>query len=124
VTAGAYGGKTIPYVSGPGFLENDLAVYKTFTIHDEHKVQFRVSAFNWLNHALPVFSGASGPTNMYYQVNYQTKAIAANTASAGTGPAPGGTGTGLPYASTFGVLDYKSAAPSQRIMEFDIKYSF
>ncbi len=112
---GTYGGVALPYVAGEAYIDNDLALYKTFTVHDQNKVQFRISAFNWLNHPQPVFSG-SAQTTEYYYVNYQTKAITANGAASGN--------PGLPYGTNYGILDYKSGPNSQRIMELDFKYSF
>ncbi len=111
---GTPGGIALPYVPGPAYLENDLALYKSFTLHHENKLQVRISAFNWLNHPLPTFS-ANGRTTQYYYVNYQTRAISPNTVQ-------GANSTSVP--ANFGILDYKSAAPGQRIMELNIKYNF
>jgi hypothetical protein len=119
---GSQGGQQIPYVASAAYMDNDLAIYKTFTIHDEHKIQFRASAFNWLNHPLPNFSSTAQQTNMYYYVNYQTKAIYPNPN--GGNSTVGNTSATSPVVPTFGYLDYKNGNPGQRIMEFDLKYSF
>jgi hypothetical protein len=58
-----------PYIKGPAFFNSDLAAYKTFSINERHKIQFRFSAFNWMNHPLPQF-GAAGSQDV--QLNFAT----------------------------------------------------
>jgi hypothetical protein len=36
-------------VRGPGFFNLDLSISKTFTLHENHRMQFRAEAFNALN---------------------------------------------------------------------------
>lgn len=50
---GRQGGQNFPYMSAGAYFNNDLAVYRTFPIHEGQQIQFRLSAFNWLNHPLP-----------------------------------------------------------------------
>ncbi|HEY7180808.1 MAG TPA: TonB-dependent receptor, partial [Blastocatellia bacterium] len=38
------------FIYGPGFQNHNLGLLKDFTIKERHTVQFRVEAFNWLNH--------------------------------------------------------------------------
>ena len=104
------GGQRFPYMRMAAFIENDLAMYKTFQIKGSQNVQFRVSAFNWLNHPLPQFSSGNQLT-LRYNVDYGTKAIALNTG-------PGGT------VKNFGYLDTKDGTPNQRIIELNVKYNF
>jgi hypothetical protein len=105
---GQYGGQKIPYLANAAYIENDLAVYKTFEVRGSQNVQFRISAFNWLNHPLPQFSGNNQLT-LRYTADYNTKAITLNKA----GDSP-----------TWGVLDQKAGAPNQRIIELNVKYNF
>jgi hypothetical protein len=105
---GQYGGQNFPYMPNAAYLENDLAVYKTFRIHEAQNVQFRVSAFNWLNHPLPQFSGGN-QLQLRYNVDYPSKDITLNTAA---------------DSPTWGTLDSKFGAPGQRIIELNVKYSF
>jgi len=105
---GQYGGQKYPYMKNAAFIENDLAAYKTFQIHGSQNVQFRISAFNWLNHPLPEFS-SNNQLTLRYVVNYATKAAVLNT---------GGN------SKNFGVLDSKAGAPNQRIIELNVKYNF
>ncbi|MHB8303275.1 MAG: carboxypeptidase-like regulatory domain-containing protein [Acidobacteriaceae bacterium] len=107
---GTQGGKNYPYMSMNAFIENDLALYKTFLIKGSQNVQFRFSAFNWLNHPLPQFSSGN-QLKLYYNVDYATKAIALNTGPGGTVP-------------NFGYMDTKDGTPNQRIIELNVKYNF
>jgi hypothetical protein len=94
-------------VVGPAYWNSDLSIYKTFHLGERHSFQFRASAFNFLNHPLPQFSGG-GQLALNYNVDFQTHAFTLNPS---TSP-------------TFGFLDSKAGAPSQRIMELSVKYSF
>jgi hypothetical protein len=107
---GTYGGQKYPYMSMGSYFDNDLALYKTFHIVHEQNVQFRISAFNWLNHPLPEFSSQNQLT-LKYLVNYDNKAITLNTGTGGTVP-------------NFGFMDTKSQAPYSRILELNVKYNF
>jgi hypothetical protein len=56
-------GTTIwPYIKGPSFFNSDLSLYKDFKLGESRSLQFRIEAFNWLNHPNPQF-GANGQTN-------------------------------------------------------------
>jgi hypothetical protein len=132
---GSSGGMGLPFIAGPAFMENDLAVYKTFTLHERNKIQFRVSAFNWLNHPLPTLAPNNESNTEYYFYNYNTHLITPNdTSNHGGSSNPGspilasttyGNANGNP-ANLFGTMHYKNGfgGNSQRIMEFDLKYSF
>jgi hypothetical protein len=45
-----------PYIHGPAFFRSDLSIFKNFRITERQKVEFRFSAFNFLNHAIPQFN--------------------------------------------------------------------
>jgi len=92
------------------YFDNDLALYRTIHIHNTQNIQFRVSAFDWLNHALPEFSSANQVT-LRYLVDYPSKAVTLNTGTGGT-------------SNTFGYMDTKTAYPYARILEFNVKYTF
>ncbi|MGH9615302.1 MAG: carboxypeptidase regulatory-like domain-containing protein [Acidobacteriaceae bacterium] len=105
---GQYGGKNFPFFANAAYIENDLALYKTFEVRGAQNVQFRISAFNWMNHPLRQFSGGN-QLQLRYNMDYATKAITLNTAG---------------DSSTWGVLDTKAGAPNQRIIELNVKYNF
>ncbi|HEX3435275.1 MAG TPA: carboxypeptidase regulatory-like domain-containing protein [Pseudacidobacterium sp.] len=109
---GQFGGQNYPYLSGPSLITSDLAAYKTFHITERHTVQFRASAFNWLNHPLPQFSGQS-QVSLHYNADYASKAFTPNVvAYPNSNP------------NNFGVLDQKSGTPTQRVLELALKYQF
>ncbi len=108
---GTYGGQNYPYMSMSPYLENDLALYKTFNIHKRQNIQLRFSAFHLFNHPLPDFSSGNQLT-LRYLVNYATKAITLNTGSGGTVP-------------SWGYQDSKNAYPGgSRVLEMDATYNF
>lgn len=108
---GTQGGHNFPYMSASAYFNNDLAIYRAFRIpgHEGQQIQFRASAFNWLNHPLPNYSnaGGGGPLALSYNVDYASKAITKNYNT-----------------TTFGVMDAKTGAPYQRIIELNVKYFF
>lgn len=53
---GDYGKRQIGYIGGPSYFNSDLTIFKTFMVPGRGKVEFRASAFNWLNHPLRIFS--------------------------------------------------------------------
>jgi len=133
---GTSGGQHLHYVAGQAYMENDLAIYKTFTVHEQNKVQFRLTATNWLNHSLPAF-GSGESTTEYYMYDYNTHALKVNDRC--SAPAAGSCNSGSPIVATntygnanghpenlFGTQHVKSgfSANGQRILELDVKYMF
>jgi hypothetical protein len=105
---GAYGGQNFPFWGNKAYLENDLAFYKTFEIKGTQTVQFRFAMGNWMNHPLPQFSSGN-QLQLRYNVDYASKAITLNTAA---------------DSATWGTLDTKTGAPTQRIISLNLKYNF
>jgi hypothetical protein len=103
---GQQGGQNFPYMSAGAYFNHDLAIYRSFHIHESQQIQFRASAFNWLNHPLPGYSSLT-PLTLAYTVDYASKAITTNYNT-----------------NTFGVMDNKTGAPYQRIIELNVKYFF
>jgi hypothetical protein len=103
--AGTQGDIIWPYIKGPAFFNSDLAIYKDFLFKEHQKIEFRFSAFNFLNHPLPQF-GISGNGDL--NLNF---AGPNNTASP----------TNL-NSVTSGSPLYKNEVP--RVIEFAVKYNF
>jgi hypothetical protein len=45
-----------PYIRGPAFMNHDLSLLKNFGMGEKRNLQFRVAAFNFLNHPLVSFN--------------------------------------------------------------------
>jgi hypothetical protein len=67
-TPGVQGSYVIPTVTGPGFFNTDLSVFKNFTwgSSETKKVQFRFSAYNFLNHPLRTFVAKDPGLNLTF----------------------------------------------------------
>lgn len=115
---GSQGGQAFPYMRMGPYFDNDLAIFKSFTIHNEQKVQVRMSAFDWLNHPLAQYS-SQNQVNLWYNVDYTSKSISLNQCTTSSGCS----GQTQPK-SNYGVMDTKTAAPYQRIITLNVKYSF
>jgi hypothetical protein len=100
---GNNGPSSYPYYKGAAFFDTDLAAYKTFKIHESQGLQFRLSAFNFVNHPLGQFSGGN-----QLQLNYNAD-LTPNTAS---------------NSKTQGFLDTKAGGHAARILELALKYNF
>jgi hypothetical protein len=48
--AGYLGNANIGVITGPGLVDFDMALYKTFSIWESHQIEFRAEAFNVMNH--------------------------------------------------------------------------
>jgi len=95
---GQNGTTNLPYLAGPIYWGTDLTLSKNFRITERQGLQFRIAAFNFLNHPLTSFS--SGDPNLKLQFD--------------------GNGV-LKNNSTFGIADYKYG---HRVIELGVKYSF
>jgi len=109
-TMGKNGQVIWPYIHGPAFFVSDLAMFKSFAVREHQSLQFRVSAFNFLNHPLPQF-GVGSDVNLH---------MGCISSSASAGCDGGGVNSN---ATTNGNPQYK--APGQnRFMELALKYYF
>jgi hypothetical protein len=98
-------------MSATPYFDNDLALYRTFHLHEKQQVQLRASAFDWVNHSLLTFANSNAYT-LNYNVDYNSKAITPNYNQSSSG------------ANAFGVMTVRSALPYARVIELDLKYSF
>jgi hypothetical protein len=53
---GENGNYRLPYIHGPAYLNHDLSLLKNFKLSESKNLQFRVAAFNFLNHPLTSFN--------------------------------------------------------------------
>jgi hypothetical protein len=98
-------------MSATPYFDNDLALYRTFHLHEKQQVQLRATASDWLNHSLLTFANSSYYT-LNYNVDYASKTITPNYNQSAMGT------------NAFGLMTVRSALPYARVIELDLKYSF
>ena len=64
-TRGQNGPLIWPNITGPAYVGSDLGVYKNFKVRESQNIQFRFTAFNFLNHPNPQF-GLSDDINLRF----------------------------------------------------------
>jgi hypothetical protein len=101
---GTAGTTNMPYLEGPKFYNGDLSLTKNFKLTERQRLQFKVQAFNFLNHPLRSFQ--TGDNNLALKFNAD-----------GTMKNP----TGGASINTFGVANYEFG---HRTLELMIKYVF
>lgn len=101
-TVGQNGPTLLPAVYGPMFFNSDLGLFKNFQIKESMKLQFRVQAYNFVNHPLWSFPNQNNLTLQYKQASPGSATISQSN-------------------STFGVTQFKQG---QRIVELSVKFYF
>jgi len=97
-----------PYIHGPAFFNSDLTLVRNVPLAAGKNLQFRLAAFNFLNHPLTTYS-TSFPQQIQLNLsNLNANGYTANPASAT--PAPG-----------FGVSNIKEG---RRVVEVAAKFTF
>ncbi|MDE3178622.1 MAG: TonB-dependent receptor [Acidobacteriota bacterium] len=91
-----------PDITGPGYFDSDLGIFKNFRMGERQNLQFRVEAFNFLNHPNPDFTLNGSDLNLSF---IQNGGLSMTNTNKNT--------TGSPLYTT-----------GRRVMEFSIKYSF
>jgi hypothetical protein len=96
----------LPFLAEPAFFNSDLSAQKSFHIVYEQTIQFRISAFNFLNHPLNTITNSF---NNEYQLNF-TNPNSSTFVQDGSNSSLG-----------FGTDPYKTG---RRIVELMLKYNF
>jgi hypothetical protein len=65
-TPGTNGPIVLPEIFGPWFFNSDLSLFKNFQLSESKKLQFRFSAYNFLNHPNASFTGNGVGSNALY----------------------------------------------------------
>jgi hypothetical protein len=99
--SGQAGPSLLPVSFGPVYFDSDLAVFKNFDMSEHKKLQFRMQAYNFLNHALYSFPSGSNLTLQFVQDPSTLQIKQANT--------------------NFGITNQKQGA---RSLEFAAKFYF
>jgi hypothetical protein len=118
MTPGTNGPLILPEVFGPWYWTSDLSLFKNFQISEHQKLQFRVEAFNFMNHPEWSFSNGglgSSALNLNWLPNGSGGAMISNTGDTqcnnGANPVHCGFG-------------YSPIKVGNRIVELAVKYYF
>jgi Carboxypeptidase regulatory-like domain len=95
-----------PYLKGPAYFDSDLSAQKSFNLEKGQSIQFKISAFNFINHALTTFTSDFANE---YTLNL-TNPSGANFNQGTNNPSLG-----------FGSAPYSTG---RRVVELMAKYSF
>jgi hypothetical protein len=94
-----------PYIHGPAYFDTDLALFKNFKVTERQSLQFRFSAFNFINHPNKQFN-LNGNTDVSLNfTNTNTRLLSPTNTNAST--------NGYPAFTT-----------GNRLVEFAVKYNF
>jgi Carboxypeptidase regulatory-like domain len=93
---GANGDFVFPNLRGPSLITSDLALFKSFSFTERKRLEFRASAYNFLNHPLWTFTGGDDLTLRFNAAGQMTN-------------------------SAFGITSVKSG---HRIMNLVVKFFF
>ncbi len=116
---GTQGAWNLPDVRGPLFFKSDLSVYKDVQMTDRQNLQFRMAAFNFLNHPIPSFTSNSGNA---LTLTYGDPTCNTKTGAGGCYLTESAALAGLTLENAgFGYTPYKFGV---RIVEFGLKYNF
>ncbi len=66
VGSGQNGDVIFPTIRGPSFQNHDLSVFKDWKFGEERRLQFRFSAYNFLNHPNRSFTNGDGNLNLNF----------------------------------------------------------
>jgi len=79
-----------PYIKGPGYINSDLSLYKNFTFKERHQIQFRMQAYNFLNHPNADLSLNSADLNLSFNNNNNISQTNVNALTTGRALNSGG----------------------------------
>jgi len=111
-----------PYIKAPAYFDSDMGLFKSFQITERQKIQFRLTAINWLNHPLGQF-GLAG--NADEKLDFTQTMYGVSVPNVVTGKTDSVNITQLAQtnqnASTTGKPAFKTG---QRTLTFALKYYF
>ncbi len=103
--AGTQGTEMWPFIHGPSVINSDMSLFKTFQLTESKRIQFRLQAYNFLNHANAAFNVQD---NSDIKLNFSSNNGASQSSSN-----TNGTTTGTP-----------KFAQGNRLIEFAVKFYF
>ncbi|ABF39903.1 hypothetical protein Acid345_0900 [Candidatus Koribacter versatilis Ellin345] len=118
-TTGDNGGFIPPTLYGPAYWSSDLAVQKTFKVSERQNVEFRLSAFNFLNHKLTSFY-SNDTTNL--TLKYMPAVSGLSDYTGYSGPYTQYMNPGYTFGNT--ARNGSNWVNGRRVVELSFKYSF
>jgi hypothetical protein len=113
-TLGVNGSYILPYTPGPGYFDSDLSLQKQVNLGRENRnLQFRFSAFNFLNYANRTFTTSIDPNALY--LNFSNDASGAQGLTQALQSATNSNAAGFGYAPR---------RTGRRVTEVMVRYSF
>lgn len=106
---GQIGNGRIPYMAGPMFWNSDLTLLKSFKVSERQSLEFRIAAFNFLNHDLLSFNNGDSNLKMGFSNGVLSNLTDTKNACPGIS------------CQAFGYANYHYG---HRILEVGAKYSF
>jgi carboxypeptidase family protein len=91
----------MPYMKTPPFMNHDLSLFKNFQFSESKKLQFRWSAYNFINHPLAFFNGGADPG---LAINFDK--------------------TGMPDAKSVADFGRTTLSRGHRLMQLAVKFYF
>jgi hypothetical protein len=86
---GTNGPTVLPYMRTPNYWDSDLGIYKSFAVREGQRVEFRITAQNWLNHPLGQFGLAgTGDESLNFQQTTAATCAGCFTVNQGGGTTP------------------------------------
>jgi carboxypeptidase family protein len=112
-TQGQNGTLVWPYIKGPAYFNSDLGLFKDFKITERQTLEFRIEAFNFLNHPLKDFTKAQSDLQLSFVCGSSSLCT------------PNSAFNNLSMTNTNASLTGKPLyTVGRRVMEFALKYSF
>jgi hypothetical protein len=83
-TRGQNGNIVWPYIKGPAYFNTDLSRIKNFHVTERQTLQFRIQAFNFINHDLPDLTQGNALNLNFNQNGVNTNTCASTTSGSCT----------------------------------------
>jgi hypothetical protein len=93
------------YIKGPAYFNTDLSLFKNFHVTERQTLQFRIQAFNFINHDLPDLTQGNA-----LNLNFNQNGVNTNTCASTTSGS-----------CTDGRAHYTTG---RRVLELALKYNF
>jgi hypothetical protein len=113
---GTNGAFNLPDIHGPAYMSNDMTVQRSFKMRARREVQFRLAAFNFLNHPLPTFANAGSQPGLGLSFSSPATSTATSAAQAFSQAVQS-----TQSQRTFGYTPYRVGF---RIVELGVRYNF